>query len=179
MSDSSDFDYSAYIDTPTTATQDKTRNWLRKLVALVMIVALVGGTGYGAFQFMLDTFWGPDNFTAILTSVEIPQSNKNCNGVKQVNPVGSIEPTRTLCVCGQLLADGVDDVSYYLRIKDIDDKVVLREKFKEQQVGEFCQRMTFEKTLANGRYVLEISAAKRSEAIAWYRFSVRVDNRQA
>lgn len=180
MSDSSDFDNSAYTTAPTEPVTTNTGRWIRQLVAILMIVALLGGTGYGVFQFMVDTYWGPDSFAAILTAVDVPDSPSDCAEIKQVNPVGVIEPTKRLCVCGQLLPDAANkDISYYLRVKDNDDKVILRQKFENQRSGKFCQALNLEKTLENGRYLLEISAAKRSEAIAWYRFTVRVGNRQA
>ncbi len=152
---------------------------LRQFIAIVMVVTLIGGTGYGAFQFMIDTFWGADDFAAILTAAEVPKTN-TCASVQQVNPVGNIQPTQVLCVCGQLLPEKPnDEVTYYLRIKNLDDKVILREKFEDQRVGKFCQFMQFDQVLVNGRYLIEISAAKRSEALAWYRFSVRTSNPQA
>lgn len=152
---------------------------LRQFIAIIMVITLMGGTGYGAFQFMIDTFWGADDFAAVLTAVEVPPTN-TCKGVQQVNPVGSIQPTRSLCVCGQLLPEKADDeVTYYLRVKNLDEKVILREKFKEQRAGKFCQILHFDKVLSNGRYLIEISGAKQSEALAWYRLSVRISNPQA
>lgn len=179
MPNSSDFDYYVYQEVREDKSAASAGRLFRQVIALLMVAVLVIGTGYGAFQFMMDTFWGPDNFSAIITNVAAPQINNNCDGVQRVNPVGVIEPTRIMCVCGQLLTDEADgEVNYYLSIKNANDKVIFREKFKDQIAGEFCQRIQLDKNLGEGRYVLEVSAAKRSEATAWYRFSVRTQDRQ-
>ena len=152
----------------------KRPNYVRPIIAVLLIIVLIGGSAYAALR----PFFAPDEFAAVLTGVS--EAGSDCRRAPRVNPTGVLKPTNRICVCGRIIPREEGEIDYYLRVYDGNrDELLYREKISTPGGGAFCNRLSLDETLSGGRYLIEISNGRHAPQIAILRFSVREVNRQA
>jgi hypothetical protein len=173
MSDYQDFEFRNAPE-PYELEPPPSRNYLRPIIAILLVLVLIGGSAYAALR----PWFAPDEFAAVLTGVT--EANADCRNAPRVNATGVLNPTRRLCVCGRIIPLEEGEIDYYLRVYDGNrEDLLYREKISRPGGGAFCNRLSLDNMLTGGRYLIEISNGRRAPEIAILRFSVRDDTRQA
>lgn len=145
-------------------------NYLRPILAVVLVLILLTGTAYSAVAPWLRQQLSPigDEFEIVLTGI----SGQACQDAPHVTLQGSLEPTETLCICGQLYTTEAN-VDYWLYLYTETGRVWARQSVKNQQQGAFCRVWHLPEPLNIGRYALAILPHPRREPTNRLWFSVR------
>lgn len=146
------------------------RNYIRPILSVILLLILLVGAAYSAVAPWLQKLLEPsgDDFRVVLTGV----SDQDCDGSPRVNLQGSLEPTQTLCICGQLYTDE-STVDYWLYIYTEAGRVWASQALNDQRQGAFCRVWHLPKRLEIGRYALAIKSHPRLEPSNRLWFSVR------
>ncbi|MCB9437472.1 MAG: hypothetical protein H6673_10840 [Anaerolineales bacterium] len=146
------------------------RNYIRPILSVVLLLILLGGVSYRAVAPWLRELLQPsgDDFRMVLTGV----TDQDCDGSSHVNLQGALEPTQTLCICGQLYTDE-SSVDYWLYMYTESGQVWANQSVKNQPQGAFCRVWHLPKQLEIGRYALAVRANPRLDPSNRLWFSVR------
>lgn len=146
------------------------RNFIRPILSVVLLLILLGGASYRAVAPWLRELLQPsgDDFRVVLTGV----TGQDCDGSPRVNLQGSLEPTQTLCICGQLYTDE-SPVDYWLYLYTDAGQVWDSQAVNNQRQGPFCRVWGLTQQLEVGRYALAIKAHPRLDPNNRLWFSVR------
>lgn len=149
------------------------RNFIRPVLAVLVVVALVGGSLYAALRPYLVNRT-TDDFSAVLVGVV---AQEQCDNITVTDR--PLLPTRNLCVCGRLFSSDGLDVNFTLELLGENDQSLVTKRVEGHRTGRFCYRWRLSESLSNGRYVIEIKPGPDAAPLARLRFRVLSSNEAA
>ncbi len=138
------------------------RNYIRPLIAIVLVIVLLAAGSYAALRPWLHQ---DADFDAVLLGI----SADYCGNIHRQR----IIPTNVLCVCGRLFAEA-DSISYSLWLRTAEGETLGQYQAESQTDQTFCHQVRLPSRLETGRYAIEIRPLAGDRVIDTYWFDVDI-----
>ena len=143
-----DYDIEFTGSTPYHATSSRFRRLRTALLALIMLLVLMGGSLYQAWNLVpwIFGYWN-SSYRITLSEVYSGECSKRLQPARGVNT--------TLCVCGRP-DSGNGTADFEIAVRNPDDETIARASLHNRHSGEFCKNMLLDQQLTTGTYIIGI-----------------------
>jgi hypothetical protein len=156
--------YPVHIPSLWSEQESSSRNYIRPIIAIFMVLLLILSISYTTLQSMLldqDTNIQNvnTNFDIVLTGLST--TTTDCQEAPHVTLGGTYSRSRRLCICGSLYTEE-SAVNYVLRLRDVQGNILEQTEKLNQNGGSFCHLWELSNIVEEGRYAIEVAANRQS-----------------